>query len=148
MAVWGIGAYYFDDKEDQTLNFIENGTAYIGYLEEDKPELYKLFREASAGDIIVLKARYPIKKPVMREKAIGMITNAELCLQNGLGNKAEVEVNWFCDFHNAPEKIVLNEENNQHNLTHTVFKITNDKLINDIAEILKKHQVVIPSISD
>ncbi len=139
MAIWGIGAYYFDDREDKSDIFINEGTAFIGYLEKDKPEYYELIKQVKIGDVLVLKARFPLNRHVLRIKAIGMATDTNFNLENGALNRKGIKVKWFFDFRHAPEEIALTKENNRSDLANTIMKIENESLIEAIAEILKKH---------
>lgn len=91
MAIWGIGAYYFDDREDKSDIFINEGTAFIGYLEKDKPEYYELIKQVRIGDVLVLKARFPLNRHVLRIKAVGMATDTNFNLENGALNRKGIK---------------------------------------------------------
>ena len=74
MSVWGIGAYY---NEDKTSDFIFNGVACLGWSKQDAQPLHSMFSSIKFGDIIYIKS-FGIRKNQIIVKAIGIVTS-EVC---------------------------------------------------------------------
>ncbi|OUJ18881.1 hypothetical protein AMET1_0532 [Methanonatronarchaeum thermophilum] len=73
MAIYGIGAYWDEDKSEE---FINNNIASIGYKEKHAPYMYELAREIESGDIIFIKSFTP--KQGLTIKAVGIILDNQI----------------------------------------------------------------------
>nr|WP_296264657.1 hypothetical protein [uncultured Merdimonas sp.] len=130
MSVWGIGAYYPREQIDKSSEFIKNAQIYIGYSEKEHPDYYMMLRSIALGDIIFIKARYMLNKP-MKIKAIGIATRTY-----GLGDKDGISVVWIKDFTKHP--IDIEKDRFNDGSTRTIYQERNPIVINQIAELLKK----------
>ena len=74
MSVWGIGAYY---DEDKASDFISNGVACLGWSKQDAQPLHSMLSSIKIGDIIYIKSFVTQKKQLI-VKAIGIVTG-EVC---------------------------------------------------------------------
>ena len=135
MAVWGIGAYYPGEQEDKAKQFVEKGRIIIGYSEEEHPDYYVMLRSIKPGDIIFIKARFMLNQP-MKIKAVGIAVDTNVSDENGMDGRKGISVNWVRDLTDSPANLEKNRSNDGS--THTIYQESDPKIINQIAELLKK----------
>lgn len=137
MAVWGIGAYYDEDKSKE---FIKNGIAYIGWDKKDASVLHNMLDYIRIGDIIYLKSFAP-KTQTLTIKAVGIVTNtqrevAENHLKDRLSTLGTgVLVEWKESFKEQFISITPNMyKNNVFN--NTIYQEFNKNIINTLIKAL------------
>ncbi len=135
MAVWGIGAYYPGEQEDKAKQFVEKGRIIIGYGEEEHPDYYVMLRSIKPGDIVFIKSRFMLNKP-MRIKAIGIAVDYQISEENGMDNRLGMKVNWIKDLTDQPIDIEKGKFNDGS--TRTIYQEMDSKIINQIAELLNE----------
>lgn len=128
MAVWGIGASW--DGRDVSKDFIERGVAAIGYSEENKATFHNLMRERTKiGDLIFIKAKYN-ENGQMHIKAIGIISDNNLCKENGFEGHDGIKVRWIKDLTNC--KAIIDSPP-EYGSTHTMYE---EKITSVIRQII------------
>jgi hypothetical protein len=70
MAVFGIGAYW-DDERDMVSEFLRQRCACIGWSRQDAPTLYEILEKVRIGSIVYLKSFNP--QSGLRIKAVGIV---------------------------------------------------------------------------
>lgn len=131
MAVWGVGANW--DGRDVSKEFIGYGTAAIGYNEADKNTYHKLIRSSvNLGDLIFIKAKRD-ERGRMRIKAIGIVTDANLCKENGYSEQDGIKVHWIKNLTDNPIEI---DSPPEYGSTHTFYEEKNSDVIRTILNLL------------
>ena len=110
MAIFGIGAYY-GERGDVSQDFIRKGVACVGWTQAEAPSLHKLLRHIRIGDIIYIKTDVP--SPGLTIKAIGVVTNDEIQMDEDLD--ASIPVKWVWKGHDKLGR--LNDKLNVRNNT-------------------------------
>lgn len=110
MAIYGIGAYY-DDSNDVSEDFINQGVACVGWSITEAPSLHEILKALKVGDIIYIKSA-PIGQG-LRVKGVGIIIDNTLTAYPGLGKG--VRVNWRWTGHQVLNEIP--DKNNVRNNT-------------------------------
>ena len=130
MRIWGMGFTWEDDRSNE---FINNGTAVIGWALEDAPDLYAMLREVELGDVIYLKT-FGIQKQEVRIWHIGKVINTLSLADDGA--KYALGVKWVKSFGKGePLSLLLREEkytgkNNVYN--NTLYREYNPGIIQDV----------------
>jgi hypothetical protein len=96
MAIFGIGAYY-DDVGDVTEQFISGNLACVGYSKQDAPPAHSILHQIRIGDIIFIKSFTP--NTGLNIKAIGIVTQDEVCEKGSLGSCIPVRWVWIGNEH-------------------------------------------------
>ena len=94
MSVWGIGAYY---NEDKASDFISNGVACLGWARKDAQPLHSMLSSIKIGDIIYIKSFVTQKKQLI-VKAIGIVTSEACDKPNKTNLGCGVCVKWKENF--------------------------------------------------
>ena len=131
MAVWGIGATW--DGKDVSKEFVGYSTAAIGYNEEDKDTYHKLMRElVCVGDLIFIKSKF-IQNGRLDVKAIGIVTNTDLCVANGYPGQDGIKVYWIKNLTDNPVRI---HSPNEGGSTTTFYQEKELPVIREIVNLL------------
>lgn len=134
MAVWGIGAYFSETKEDKSKDFVKEGCAIIGYMKEEKPEYYRLLDSIKPCDVIFIKARFMKNKP-LKVKAIGIVVSDKPSTENGIWGREGIKVKWIKDFTDDP--VEIEKKNNNDGSINTIYEETEQNVLSNIAKFLE-----------
>lgn len=93
MAIYGIGAYYYD--EDVSGEFLSKGVACVGWDYSDAPSLHRILKQITVGDLIYIKSHPP--DTGLRIKAVGIVVDAEVKKVKNLGMGVKVKWIWQGD---------------------------------------------------
>ncbi|HIZ83013.1 MAG TPA: hypothetical protein H9668_01145 [Firmicutes bacterium] len=130
MAVWGIGANW--DKRDVSREFVGYSTASIGYDEKDNSTFHDKMKKVNVGDLIFIKAKF-MEKGTMLVKAIGIVTDKSLCLENGFDGHEGIKVHWVRNLTDNPVEIISPGE---YGSTHTFYEEKDKNVIKRIIDLL------------
>lgn len=133
MNVYGVGAHFPGEKKDLTRKFISNGRFVIGYSEEAHPDYYKTLGSVKTGDILFIKSRFMNNKP-LTVKAVGIVTDSNISLENGLEGRKGIKVNWVKDLSDNPIKV--SKDNRNDGSTSTIYLEKDESIINQVLSLL------------
>lgn len=131
MAVWGIGAYDPEKREDKAKLFVDNGTIEIGYTKVEKPIFYRLLHLMDYGDLVFIKARYRYNKP-LTIKAIGLVIKTA---EQDFTGHSKGEICWLLDLTKEPK--VIQSENKSDGSVNTIYQERDPEIIRTIIEMIK-----------
>ena len=132
MHVWGMG-FMFGRDDDRSGNFLDSGTAVIGWSMEDAPDLFAMLREVNLGDVLYLKT-FGIRKQEVRVWHIGKVISTLNLVDNG--TKYALGMKWVKSF-DEPITLSLREQkytgkNNVYN--NTFYREYNPGIIQNILQ--------------
>ncbi len=131
MAVWGIGANW--DKRDVSKEFVGYSTASIGYDEKDNSTFHKKIIDfVQPGDLIFIKSKF-VENGTMLVKAIGIVTDKNLCLENGFDGHKGIKVHWIRNLTDHPVEI---DSPGEYGSTHTFYEEKVGAVIKQIVNLL------------
>jgi len=84
---WLVGAMW-SGSDDQTDKFVRRGYWFLGWRDDEKPELARLRDQIKPGDRIAIKQMLGQGSPNIRVKAIGIVKEIDV-------EDKRVYVNWL-----------------------------------------------------
>ena len=133
MAVWGIGAYYPNEKEDKAEVFYKKGRIILGYYEKNNPKCYEKLRSIKPCDIIFIKSRF-MKNVALRIKAVGIAVSDEPCIEDGMDGREGIRVKWLKNCIEKPLEIQKGTDNDGS--TTAIYQETDPEVISRIAKLI------------
>ncbi len=103
-----------------------------GYNEEDKPTFHQRMRQVKVGDLIFIKSKF-IQNGQLDVKAIGIVTNEELCAANGYAGQDGIKVCWIKNLTDNPVRI--RSPNEKDSIT-TFYQEKDPSVVKEIVHLL------------
>lgn len=133
MEVYGIGCNYSGDIVVE--DFYNQAVACMGHNPTEYPYFTGLFKEIKDGDIVFLKS-LDIRRKKLKIKAVGLANNPTFENKGGLGHG--INVNWINYNPDVITEIDVNSDGGWQPRTTTIYKEYNDRIINQIKELIKR----------